>query len=119
MLRLKELRVTKGVSQGDVAKYLGITQQAYANYERGARKPDPETITKLADYFEVTADYLLGRSDLLGEDQEVNELLQELKDRPEYRILFSTARRASADDIKKAAIFLKTIANETEEDGDI
>lgn len=61
MLRLKELRDKKAVSQDEVAKFLGITQQAYANYERGARKPDPDTIVKLAEYFNVTTDYLLER----------------------------------------------------------
>jgi transcriptional regulator with XRE-family HTH domain len=62
MLKLKELRISKKVSQDEVATYLGITQQAYANYERGARNPDPETLSKLADYFSVTTDYILGRA---------------------------------------------------------
>ncbi len=62
MLKLKELRNIRKVSQEDVANYLGITQQAYANYERGARKPDPDTLSKLADYFDVSVDYLLGRN---------------------------------------------------------
>lgn len=64
MLRYKELRLAKKLSQDDVAKYLGVTQQAYANYERGARKPDPDTLLKLADFFEVTVDYLLGRDEV-------------------------------------------------------
>ena len=63
MYRYKEARLNKGMSQEEVARLLGITQQAYANYERGARKPDPDTLNKIADVFEVTTDYLLGRDE--------------------------------------------------------
>lgn len=63
MKNIKSLRLEKNLSQQTVANYLGITQQAYANYERGVREPDHETLTKLADFFEVSIDYLLGRTD--------------------------------------------------------
>lgn len=62
-MRLKELRTEKKVSQATIADYLGITQPAYANYERGIRKPDPEILLKLADYFGVSVDHLLGREE--------------------------------------------------------
>ena len=60
---LKELRLAKGVSQKDVATFLGLTQKAYCFYELGTREPSLHTLIKLCDYFEVTADYLLGRVD--------------------------------------------------------
>ena len=60
---LKELRLEKGVSQKDVATYLGLTQKAYCFYELGTREPSIATLNKLCDYFEVTSDYLLGRTD--------------------------------------------------------
>lgn len=59
MEQLKKLRVAKGVSQQVVANYLEITRQAYSNYENGNRAPDNETLLKLAEYFDVTVDYLL------------------------------------------------------------
>lgn len=61
--RLKELRSKKGILQKDVAKYLGITTSAYGYYEQSKRAPDPETLEKLADFFKVSVDYLLGRTD--------------------------------------------------------
>ena len=64
MIRLKELRLEKGLSQEDVAQYLGITQQAYANYERGARQADYENLRKLSEIFGTTIDYILGKSDI-------------------------------------------------------
>ncbi len=59
MKHLKELRAAKKVSQQDVANYLGITRQAYSNYENGNRDPDNETLLKLAEFFDVTVDTLL------------------------------------------------------------
>ncbi len=59
MKHLKELRAAKKMSQQDVANYLGITRQAYSNYENGNRDPDNETLLKLAEFFDVTVDTLL------------------------------------------------------------
>lgn len=60
---LKILRHKRGVSQRTVAEYLGITQQAYANYESGRRSPDNSTLMKIADYFGVSTDCLLGKEE--------------------------------------------------------
>lgn len=59
--RLKNLREERNLLQKDVASYLNITTSAYGFYEQGKRNPDMETIKKLADFFNVSADYLLGR----------------------------------------------------------
>lgn len=59
MGKLKELRTAKGVSQQIVADYLEITRQTYSDYENGNRAPDNEAILKLAEYFNVSVDYLL------------------------------------------------------------
>ena len=72
--RLKILRKAKKKTQTDIAKYLGITVSAYGNYELGQRQPTPETLQKLADYFGVSVDYLLGR--------DINPIM----DRPESQI---------------------------------
>lgn len=59
MEQLKILRSKKGVSQQSVADYLEITRQAYSNYENGNRTPDNEMLLKLAEYFDISVDYLL------------------------------------------------------------
>jgi transcriptional regulator with XRE-family HTH domain len=61
--RLKELRSQKKKTQKEIAAFLGITRQGYGNYENGVTEPDTETIQKLADFFGVSTDYLLGRTD--------------------------------------------------------
>ncbi|WP_196592956.1 helix-turn-helix domain-containing protein [Pectinatus sottacetonis] len=63
MNRLKELRRKKGLYQKDLAKILNISQGALSGYETERYQPDPQMLKKLANYFEVTIDYLLGRCD--------------------------------------------------------
>lgn len=58
---LKQLRLQNGFSQKDVAKQLNVTTQCYQRYEVGERQPAPEMLCKLADVFEVSVDYMLGR----------------------------------------------------------
>lgn len=60
-MRLKELRKSKGISQEQAANELEISVRAYQNYEYGQREPNIEMINKLADLYNVTTDYLLGR----------------------------------------------------------
>lgn len=62
--RLKELREEKGLFQKDIAKILQITTSAYGFYEQGKRSPDTLVIQRLADFFNVSVDYLLGRSNI-------------------------------------------------------
>lgn len=83
MNRLKELRIKKGVLQSDVAAYIGVNNSTYAYYERGTHNPTPETLCKLADFFGVTVDELLGRTSQLFDDArvpktEVQELFDQL-----------------------------------------
>ena len=60
-MRLKELRTQRHMLQKDVAQRLGIDRTTYAKYESGASEPNHETLLKLSELFDVSADYLLGR----------------------------------------------------------
>ena len=61
--RLKEIRAERGVSQRMVAVSVGMAPMAYQKYEYGTREPAFRQLIALADYFEVSIDYLVGRSD--------------------------------------------------------
>ena len=65
-MKLKELREERGFTQSEVAKAIGGTQSNLAKWEKNIVQPSAEFIIKLADFFDVTADYLLGRTDDLG-----------------------------------------------------
>ena len=55
------MRKQNGLTQKDIASQLNVTTQCYQGYETGYRQPTPEMLCKLADVFEVSVDYLLGR----------------------------------------------------------
>ena len=63
MQQLSILRKSKGLTQKEIAEHIGVSRQAYANYESGNREPDFKTLLKLAEYLDVSTDYLLGRED--------------------------------------------------------
>lgn len=61
--RLKEIRKDRDITQNDIANYLGMKQQQYSEYEIGKRLIPIETLDKLADYYDTSIDYLVGRTD--------------------------------------------------------
>lgn len=61
--RLAYLRKNKEITQEQIANIIGVSRPTYTAYEMGRRQPDYETLQKLADFFGVTIDYLLGRTD--------------------------------------------------------
>lgn len=61
--RMAELRREKGLSQREAAAQLGISQALLSHYENGAREPKFEFVSEACDFYEVTADYLFGRTD--------------------------------------------------------
>ncbi len=65
-MRLRELRKEKQLLQREVAAAIGVSAQSYGYYENGINKPDPDTLIMLADLFECSVDYLIGRSDDFG-----------------------------------------------------
>lgn len=62
MDRLKELRAAAGLTQQDVAKFLGVERSTYVKYERGNSDPPTPTLIRLADYFGVSVDYIIGHN---------------------------------------------------------
>lgn len=65
--RLKEARKRRNLKQREVAEQLQMAAHSYQQYEGGDRRPNFETLVVLADFLEVSTDYLLGRVDTPGE----------------------------------------------------
>lgn len=61
--RLYSLRKERGLIQEKAAKELGISLKSYCRYETGEREPTASTLARMADFYGVTADYLLGRTE--------------------------------------------------------
>ena len=62
-MRLKKLRKKKGISQLRLATDLNTTQNTISRYETGEREPGIDELIKIADYFNVSVDYLIGRTE--------------------------------------------------------
>lgn len=74
MNRIKKLRLERGETLEKLAKYLNVTIQTISNYENEKRDITPEVIIKLAEYFNVSTDYLLGKTDKRNNDNDKKEL---------------------------------------------
>lgn len=78
--RIKQLRDKNNLSQKRVSESIGVSNVQLSRYESGSRQPDYETLQKIADYFEVSIDYLFGRSPAIegGKNNEEFESINEI-----------------------------------------
>ncbi len=75
--RIKLLREEKKIRQDELAKVLSISPSAVGMYERDEREPNDEITLKLAEYFGVSTDYLLGKSDIRNPQNTEQDILNE------------------------------------------
>lgn len=64
--RLTQLRTNRRLPQRELARSLHVSTSAISNYEQRLRYPDIDMLIRIADYFDVTTDYLLGRTETIG-----------------------------------------------------
>lgn len=77
---LKELRAQKNITQDDMANLLNVKRQTYSAYERGVSFPDVIALVKMADFFGVTTDYLLGCKKNISADSPLSDEIKSLID---------------------------------------
>lgn len=123
--RLKLLRNERSLKQQDIADILNVERPTIAGYETKRKQPDYEKIKILADYFNVSLDYLLGQSDIknpysnnekigtaVNDDPELYEFWNTLKEREDLKILFKQTKDLSPNDVKKMIRIMKAIEDE-------
>lgn len=93
---LAALRTQRGIYQKEIALYLNVSIGTVSNYEKNIHYPDLDTLSKLADYYGVTADYILGRSACKCSNDSLNRSIAK-----DYTIgdLINTVMELSPDDI--------------------
>lgn len=79
--RLRRLRVEKDLTQAELAKVFGVAPTTIASWEQGRSRPDIEEIALIANYFDVSVDYLLCLTDEKRPDERLYYSIRELKDR--------------------------------------
>ncbi|MGE7623552.1 helix-turn-helix domain-containing protein [Viridibacillus sp. NPDC096237] len=109
--RLIYLRKQKGKTQQDIAKVIGITRPAYTAYETGKRNPDYDTLEKIADYYDVSTDYLLGRSDspTLSPIDKDEEEFQAFANSPDLQKWYKELPKSPEEDLKLLRAMWETI----------
>ena len=103
MLRIKQLRQENNLSQRALAKKINANQKTVNFWERGESEPSAGFIIALADFFECSADYVLGREDDLGS---VNVMRGLSEDEREMLELFAKLNKKECEEVKNYASYL-------------
>lgn len=106
---LKQLRNEKKITQRQLAKLLNLSPSTIAMYETAQRKPDFETLQKIANFFDVSTDYLLGRTNIRNLYKEA--VLQETK--ASYNL---DVRGLSVEDIAKVEEYIDLLKQKRNSD---
>jgi len=102
------------LTQKELADIIGISQGNLTDWKNKRSKPSAKVLQKIATYFNVSVDYLLTGKETdyneeLGLDNETIEYLEELKNRPELKMLFSVSKGATKADIEKAVKIIEAL----------
>ena len=104
-------------SPSAVVTELGMNKSAVTNWKNRKTPPRDSTLQKIADYFDVSVDYLLNgetkKSPAEAEDDEIMEYLEELKNNPGMRILFSKTKGATMEDIEKVVRMIEIMKGDS------
>ena len=92
--KLYRLRIERGIYQKQLAVYLHVSVGTISNYENGIHSPDLKTLSKLASYFRVSADYLLDRTDYISP---IDNLNQEIIDKYTAADIMNTILKLSPE----------------------
>lgn len=106
MNRIKFLREEKNIYQKDLAKLLGVSIPAINYYENEKRSLDTKSASILADFFGVSIDYLLGKTDIRNPEEQINDILNEAMigmSKSDYEKLTETQKKQ----IRDFALFVK------------
>ncbi|MGF9726960.1 helix-turn-helix domain-containing protein [Bacillus safensis] len=112
--RITTLRKKAGLTQVELAKKLNVTRSALSQYELGTREPNYDLLLKIADFFEVTVDYLIGRSD--NPDYKIIDD-NKIESDPDLQIAFNAATDFSEEARKQTIDFINYIREKEKKSG--
>lgn len=105
--RLQECRLKIGITKQEAAKRIQISQPAYLRYEAGTRNPSIQVITKMAEVFSTSTDYLIGKS----ADPTPNRLVIEQSHSPSLFNLFTVCRSLDESKLARLTAYAKSLAD--------
>lgn len=108
-MRLRELRKSRNLTLKDIGNILNVSESAVSQYENNKREMDNSSLTTLADYFEVTVDYLLGRTD--SPDLAIPKEIENMQFAFHGGIDTEGLSKEDIDTLKKMADFMRSNKN--------
>lgn len=108
--RLRQARDNTGLSQIDAAKKLGISNGTLSGYERDYRDPDTNILHRMAELYDVSVDWLIGKAGKSSESDEdrknsiINKIIMEF---PDAELMFNDLASFTADDMQEVYDFIK------------
>ena len=112
--RIKHLRERNNISQKDFANKIGVSNTVLSRYESGDRKPDYDTLQLIADFFEVSTDYLLGRTDTtaLTPQEQAEQEFQAFINDPELGVWYKELPKSDEEELRKLRTIWEMIKSE-------
>ena len=107
--RLKECRLKLGITKQEAAKRIQISQPAYLRYEAGSRNPSIQIISKIAEVFSTSTDYLIGKSI----DSAPNRIIVEQSESPSLFSLIETCQSLNVDQLARLTTYAKALSDIT------
>lgn len=99
----------KGITPYQVYKDTGIPQSTLSDWKTKERTPTAEKLLTIAEYFGVSVDYLMGKEKPVTDDDELNKYLDELRTRPEMRMLFSVSEGCTKEEVEQAVKIIEAL----------
>lgn len=106
---LRSLRIKSNMSQEELGNKLGLAKSTISMYENGTREPSLEILEAIADTFNVDMNTLTDSKTSAELNSELQEYLEELKNRSEMRMLFSLAKKATKEEVEKAVKIIEAL----------
>ena len=112
--RLKALREARELTQKELAAILDVERTSIGKYELKDITPNAVVLKKMADFFNVSVDYLLGREDqdTHYHDPEVAEMINAAHKDPDLRVLFSASKKLTKDELQAVLSMIKVMSKE-------
>lgn len=104
-----KLMAQRGVTRYRVAKDTGVAEATLADWMKGRSTPKIDKLQKIADYFGVSIDYLTGKEKPVTDDDELNNYLDELRTRPEMKMLFSVSKGCTKEEVEQAVKIIEAL----------
>lgn len=88
-MKIRELRLSKNISQSELGQVIGVSGQTILNWENNIFEPKIEHLIKLADYFNVSIDYLVDRQTNIDKANEIIEELKKISPEDFYKFIYT------------------------------